>query len=239
MVTQVLNECEAREQYEKLHSRGSEEERAQRVEEWKALVRVAVLERERKMWWDELVRGKKSEAYREIKEVPGFETYLMSPEFVWGGLLRFKLRSGMLYLNEEVGRRSKRMKDRECSLCESGEVEDTKHFLFECPKLSRVRDMFRENLVRVCAQYRIPSVVDKWSNGDVSSRLCIVLGSSFRFFKKELPREFSPGEAARELRLISNHLILSLWSVRKKLLYSDLAIPMVGGANVPLCGSAS
>ena len=99
--------------------------------------------------------------------------------------------------------------------------------------------MFRDRLVSVCAQYRIPSVVEKWSNCDVSSRLCIVLGSSFDFFGKEVPREFSPEDAARDLRLVSNQFLLSLWSVRKKLQYSDLAIPLAGGANVPLCGSAS
>ena len=239
MVTQVMNEYGLSKQYGELHSGGSEKERATRVEEWKAMVKVEVMKGEEGKWWDNLVAGKKSEVYREIKKAPGFEAYLRSPEFSRGGQLRFKLRSGMVYLNIEVGKRSRKEEDRECTLCKSGEVEDTKHFLLACPKLSHVRDVFRDRLVSVCAQYRIPSVVEKWSNGDVSSRLCIVLGSSFEFFRKEVPSEFSLEDAARELRLVSNQFLLSLWSVRKKLLYSDLAIPLAGGANVPLCGSAS
>jgi hypothetical protein len=145
----------------------------------------------------------------------------------------------MIYLNIEVGRRSKRVGDRVCSLCESGVVEDTIHFLFECPKLCHVRTMFGERLKCVCDKHSIPSLVNKWNSDDVSSRLRIVLGECVDIFQKELPRELSPGDAARELRLVSNHFLVSLWSVRKKLIYSDLAIPMASGANVPPCGSAS
>jgi hypothetical protein len=239
MVSRVRKEYGLCEQYGELHSGGNEKERAQRVEEWKALVRASVLERERETWWDGLIEGKKSEIYRELKEVPGFEAYLNNPEFRRGGLLRFKLRSGMIYLNIEVGRRSKRVGDRICSLCESGVVEDTIHFLFVCPKLSHVRIVFGERLKSICDKYSIPSLVHKWNSDDVSSRLRIVLGECVDIFQKELPRELSPGDAARELHLVSNHFLVSLWSVRKKLLYSDLAIPMAGGANVPPCGSAS
>ena len=186
------------------------------------------------------MKGKRSEVYRSIKEAPGFEDYLKSPEFSRGGLLRFKLRSGMLYLKDEVGRRSKRKSDRLCSLCAPVMVEeDADHFLFVCPKLSSVRDVFAERIARVCVKYNIPSLVDEWSNGGVLSRLRILLGSCFDLFQKELHRDLSPGDVARDLRLISNLFIMSLWSVRKKLLYSDLAIPMAGGANVPPCGSAS
>lgn len=240
MVSLVRNEYGLSEQYGELHSGGSEKERAQRVEEWKALVKAMVLEREREKWWDELVKGKRSEVYRTVKEAPGFEVYLRNPEFLRGGLLRFKIRSGMLYLNDEVGRRSKRERDRICSLCVSDEVvEDAEHFLFVCPKLSSVRNVFTERLALLCVEYNIPSLVNEWSNGDVSSRLRILLGSCFDFFQKELHRDISPGDVARDLRLISNLFIMSLWSVRKKVLYSDLAIPMASGANVPLCGSAS
>jgi hypothetical protein len=239
MVSLVRNECGLSEAYGELHSGGSEEERAQRVEEWKALVKLRVREKGREEWWDELVRGKRSESYREIKETPGFEEYLRSPEFQRGGRLLFKVRSGMLYLNDEVGRRSKRVEDRMCVLCNSGMVEDIQHFLFVCPKLCHVREMFRKNFSRVCVKLGIPSMVDVWNSGDVSSHLRIVLGSCVDLFSKELPREVNTADAARELRLVSNHFLLSLWSVRKKLLYSDLAVPSASGANVPPCGPAS
>ena len=128
----------------------------------------------------------------------------------------------MLYLQDEVGRRSRRegVGSRECLLCKSGAVEDAKHFLFVCTKLSHVRDVFCERLSRVCALYNIPSLVDEWNNGDVSSRLCIVLGDCVSLVRKELDRGVSPGDASRDLRLVSNTFLLSLWSVRKKLLYS-------------------
>lgn len=239
MVSRARNEIGLSEQYGELHSGGSEEERAQRVKEWKALVRGRVAENEREKWWDGLVGGKRSEIYRMIKQAPGFEDYLRSPEFLRGGQLRFKIRSGMLYLNDEMGRRSRQEEDRKCSLCECGEVEDIKHFLFVCPKLSLVRDVFCERLKNICDRYSIPSLVDAWNSGDVSCRLRIVLGECVDFVREEIPREVSPGDAARELRLVSNHFHMSLWSVRKKILFSDLAVPLARGANVPLCGPAS
>ena len=239
MVSLVRNECGLREEYGELHCGGSEEERIQRVKAWKALVKLRVGEKGREEWWDELVKGKRSEVYREIKVAPGFEPYLRNPEFLRGGRVCFKIRSGMIYLTDEVGRRSKREGDRVCTLCESGEVEDILHFLFVCPKLCRVRDMFSENVSRVCAKFGVPNVVNAWHSGDVSSRLSIVLGNCVDLTSKDLSREVSPEDIARELRLVSNHFLLSLWSVRKKLLYSDLAIPMAGGANAPLCGPAS
>ena len=211
MVSLVRNECGLSEQYGELHRGGNEEERAKRVKEWKALVRARVLEREQERWWDGLVKGKRSEVYRIVKDASGFEAYLASPEFLRGGLLRFKLRSGMLYLNDEVGRRSKKEKDRLCSLCVPDEVvEDAEHFLFVCPKLSSVRDTFVERLTRVCVKFNIPSLVNEWSNGNVSSRLCVVLGNCFDFYQKELHGDFSPGDVARDLRLISNLFIMSL-----------------------------
>ena len=165
--------------------------------------------------------------------------YLRSPEFLRGGMLRFKIRAGMLYLNDEVGRRSKRDRDRICSMCDCGVVEDVKHFLFTCPKLSHVRDMFCDRLKSICEKYNISSLVDVWKGDDVSSRLCIVLGDCVGLVREELPGEISPGDATRELRQVTNYFIMFLWSVRRKVLYSDLAIPMARGANVPLCGSAS
>lgn len=241
MVTRGINECKLGKQYGELHGEGSEEERAQRMEEWKALVVEKVLKRELEEWRKELNVGTKSEIYKEIKEAPGFETYLRSREYWRGGILRFKLRSGMLYLQDEVGRRNRRegKGSRECLLCKSGAVEDAKHFLFVCPKLSHVREVFRERLSRVCSLYNIPSLVDEWNSGDVSSCLRIILGDSLGPFRENLDRGVSPGEASQDLRLVSNSYLSSAWSARKHLLYSDLAVPLASGANVPLSGSAS
>jgi hypothetical protein len=184
--------------------------------------------------------GKKAEVYRLVKEAPGFEPYLRSNEFLRGGNLRFKLRSGMLYLNDEVGRRSKRYSDRYCSLCVSEEVvEDSEHFLFTCPKLMDVRKVFEGRLRSVCRKYDLRCVVDKWRNGPLSARFIIVLGDCSQIFDNQLDKSLKPGEVAREIRLISNLFISSLWSARKKLMYPDLAIPMASGANEPLRGSAS
>lgn len=47
-----------------------------------------------------------------------------------------------------------------------------------------------------------------------------------------------PGDAAHEIRLISEHFLISLWSARKKLLF-PLDPASAGGAMKPQCGSAS
>ena len=155
--------------------------------------------------------------YREIKKAPGFEPYLRSCEFLRGGNLRFKLRSGMLHLNEEVGRWSKRFSDRYCSLCVSEEVvENSEHFLFVCPKLKEIRKGFERRLADLCRKYGIKRVINEWRKGPVSSRFTIVLGDCSEFIGEELDKPLKPGDVARGIRLISNHFISSLWGARKK-----------------------
>ena len=239
-VTRALNTIDLKEEFEELGREGDDEERSERIELWKRRVKEAVLAGEEEEWGRELLRKSKASVYREIKKSPGFEPYLRSYEFLRGGNLRFKLRSGMLHLNEEVGRWSKRFSDRYCSLCVSEEVvENSEHFLFVCPKLKEIRKGFERRLADLCRKYGIKRVINEWRKGPVSSRFTIVLGDCSEFIGEELDKPLKPGDVAREIRLISNHFISSLWSARKKLLFSDLAIPMASGANDPLCGSAS
>ena len=62
-----------------------------------------------------------------------------------GTRLLFKFRSGMLGLNEELGRRRCREGKLECTLC-GAECESVVHVLWECTAYSSSRASFTEKL---------------------------------------------------------------------------------------------
>ena len=214
---------------------GAEEEEV--LESWKRSVKSAVLVTERAQWKDGLAQKSKSELYAKIKEDPEFEPYLHIAEYLQCGKLRFNLRSGMCMLNVEKGRRSGEREDRMCSLCVQGVEETVEHFLFVCPVFNHLRAQFENNLASRCSRYSTPSLLVKWRSGVHINQAHIVLGDCTKFILSECERESKPGDVAREVRLISNRFIVSLWNARKKLLFSDLAL--ASGAQSPQCGSAS
>ena len=61
-----------------------------------------------------------------------------------------KLRGGTAELQVEVGRwRGLKREERKCTECDSGEVEDVKHFLLRCKALSREREELMEKMKKV------------------------------------------------------------------------------------------
>jgi len=207
------------------------------LESWKRIVKSAVLVTEREEWERGLVQKSKSVLYAQIKENPEFEPYLHIAEYMHCGKLRFNLRSGMCMLNVEKGRRSGEPDDRLCSLCVQGVEETVEHFLFTCPVFNHIRAQFDNNLSSFCSKHNLPSVLVKWRSHVHVDQAHIVLGDCTKFINSECDRESKPGEVAREVRLIANRFLVSLWNARKKLLFSDLAL--ASGAQSPHCGSAS
>jgi len=107
---------------------------------WKNIVRGMMQERE-EIWWRREVAQKCSlDRYMRVKEQLREEWFLKEPRVwvaKWVGL-----RAGVTCLEATRGRyRKPRVirRDRVCTWCESGSVEDEDHFLGECERWSGVR----------------------------------------------------------------------------------------------------
>lgn len=226
-------------EFESLLPKESVETRKEMIESWKCLVKAQVMSREFEKWQSALILSKKAQIYLKIKAEPGLEPFLSLSEFSRGGSLRFKLRSGMLYLNDEVGRRAKGSSadKRFCCICDMSVVENAEHFLFVCPALDNIREIFSSRLNCLCEKFGLNTFFVKWASGSLDSRFMIVLGDCTKAISDELDRSMKPKDAAYQIRRIANHFILSLWNARKKILHSDPVY--AGGAIDPLCGSAS
>jgi len=208
------------------------------VKRWKETVKSAVLAYELEEWRKGMQLKTKVSLYSQIKKFPEFEPYLHVEEYLRVGRLRFKFRSGMAMLNQEVGRRSKVMEDRYCVLCDEEEVEESiEHFLFICPVYKEVRKKFESRLSVCCSKYNVKSILTMWNSNDIISKSHVVLGDCTEFVIRECGKDHNPGEAARDIRLLSNKFLETIWNTRKKLIYPDPA--SAGGAQTPLRGSAS
>jgi len=116
------------------------------VQEWKERVH-SINSRD----WLEEVEGKSSLSwYRMVKEGAGLEQYTRSSVGHEELRLRFRLRTGSAGLLEDK-KRCKMCTDDRCVLCDSGEVEDVKHFLVRCEEFSweRWRLLERIGITRV------------------------------------------------------------------------------------------
>jgi hypothetical protein len=101
-------------------------------EEWNALVRERIAEREQIKWRSQCLSKSKLRTYVKLKKVLRTEPFLRVyqrrgiPEIV-------KLRGGTNRLRIEKGRYKKEaLEDRVCQQCDSKEVEDESHFMLKC-----------------------------------------------------------------------------------------------------------
>ena len=119
-------------------------------DDWKELVREAVLRSEEQRWLEQVRGNGKLQLYRLVKQDFGRELYLQCPD-VQRRRLWTKLRAGALELRVETGRWERVSVGgrqvpvprylRECEWCWAG-VEDERHFLFRCASLESVRSTF-------------------------------------------------------------------------------------------------
>ena len=98
------------------------------------------------VWKDDVVKFPKLRAYRLFKSTFQCETYLLLNLPKNERSLLAQLRCGILPLRIETGRYvGEKPEERQCTLCNSGCIEDEKHFLLECPLYSVQRlTVFRE-----------------------------------------------------------------------------------------------
>lgn len=221
-------------QFQELFFVEEREERAAMVKGWKAIVKGAVGIREIQLWRERACVKVKADLYLQIKDVPRLEEYLFAEDFMQGGQLRFKLRSGSIILNQEKGRRSECFQDRMCEACDGGVEESVLHFLFECPAYEEERDKFSKRLGECCVLHDMENVLQQWSSEDMVCRAKLVLSDCF--IAKSRLKE-NTHEVTRQIRIISNHFLNAIWDARKHILFSDLVY--ASGAQKPRSGSAS
>ena len=161
---------------------------------WKGKVKPVVLKVEKEEWRKGLVSKAKGVLYAQIKETPGFEPYLHLAEYVQVGKLRFNLRSGMCYLNIEIGRRSRKVEDRLCTLCDLNVDESVGHFVFHCPAYGENRSVFELRLATFCEKWNTPSLLRMWRSGVLMEQAIVVLGDPTQAVQGNAIGRPSPGK---------------------------------------------
>lgn len=65
-----------------------------------------------------------------------------------------QFRMGILPLRLETGRyRNEKVNDRICMLCNRNEIEDEKHFIFQCPLYTEEREILYNKINRKCPEF--------------------------------------------------------------------------------------
>ena len=108
-------------------------------DEWNALIRKRIHEREQVRWRTECLNKPKLRTYIQLKRELRTEPYLRV--YSHRGLPELsKLRGGTNRLRIEQGRYKKeKLEDRVCVFCETKEVEDERHFMLKCAAYSDLR----------------------------------------------------------------------------------------------------
>ena len=239
MIMKAAKEVELVEELDDIEVILNQKERDVAIRAWKDSVKSKVHLREVHLWREGLAGKGKAHLYSRMKMFPKLESYLIGDEFRNGGQLRFKLRSGTVMLNIELGRRSKKFVDRLCELCDFGSEESVQHFLLECPCPEYVKERARfTNLLNVyCQSNNVETVFEKWCDADSDVRIFVLLGECRDYVLRKPGEVKDTEEVVRQVRLITNRFITAIWDVRKKLLFQDLVY--TSGAQKPRSGSAS
>ena len=97
-------------------------------------------------WQATLERKPKLELYRNIKNTLELENYCKVNLTRGQRSVLAKLRLGILPINIELERyNGTPREERICQICDSGEIEDEKHFLFVCPVYAESRRVLLNN----------------------------------------------------------------------------------------------
>ena len=114
-------------------------------------------------WKDLLFQQNKLRTYRIFKESCKCENYLLlNLPFNYISVLS-QLRSGILPLHVETGRYvNKPVEERLCKFCDTGDVEDEKHFVFYCPAYLKQRLIFYSYVTSIYADFYTLEDTDKW-----------------------------------------------------------------------------
>jgi hypothetical protein len=108
---------------------------------WKAIVRKKIQDKEQEEWRKRMESKSKLRTYRKVKTELETEKYL-DEGTVQERRVMVMMRGGINDLRIETGRYEKLEKEeRVCIFCESGEVEDERHFLCRCEACKDEREL--------------------------------------------------------------------------------------------------
>jgi hypothetical protein len=99
-------------------------------------------------WTTSLYSKPKLRTYKTFKSTLETEWYVRSRLSRTKRSLLAQLRAGVLPLKVETGRfRRIPLDQRRCEICNSGKVEDERHFVCECPQYKYTRDILYEKVI--------------------------------------------------------------------------------------------
>ena len=121
-------------------------------EAWAKLVKEKIHEREEKRWREQMKEKSKLRTYILVKQDLKQEEYLHVRDRCGVPELT-KLRGGTNRLKIEKGRYEKLPPEqRVCEFCDTGEIEDEKHFLLSCPLYRELRAELWKDVIPLLPQ---------------------------------------------------------------------------------------
>ena len=118
------------------------------------------------MWKQAMTTNPKLVSYQSFKKKLELENYLISEKEKTGRYLLTSLRVGTNKLRIETGRWKRpieRREERVCTQCNTGNVEDEKHFLLECPRYEQLRtQMFQALLASTGTHLEALLINEQW-----------------------------------------------------------------------------
>ncbi len=141
-----------------------------------------IFEREKDEWAENVMGFSKLDILSKIKSEFGTEKYLQLDLDRYDKCLLSQFRYGILPLEIETGRyKNLTREQRQCTLCNSGAIEDQIHFAFKCP----VYNDMRSDFVKTCKD-RITS----WDTLTDIDKLTILFKEEPRLFGKYVKKIF-------------------------------------------------
>jgi hypothetical protein len=119
--------------------------------EWKKLVNSKIWEREQILWQKEILNKPMLRTYRIFKSELKLEPYLSHGGFLSRSVM-FSIRSGSCRLRIETGRWKRpreEEKDRLCTVCNNGKVENEIHFVTECKEYHDLRLLLYSEILAI------------------------------------------------------------------------------------------
>ena len=131
-------------------------------------------------WSDTLTQKISLHNYSKLQSSPKLQKYLLDKTNFYGASIKFKLRSNTLPLDCKTYKWSNDISG-VCSLCDSGEIEDVKHFLLKCTAFDDIRN---EELTNLKGKLTLCDLFDTWtlfSSSIADDKLLYILGADSVF----------------------------------------------------------
>jgi hypothetical protein len=178
-------------------------------EEWNALIRERIHNREQIVWRIQCLLKPKLRTYSTLKKVLKPEPYL--EVYHRSGISELaKVRGGTNRLRIEQGRyRKEKLEVRICEYCDSGRIEDEAHFMLEC----KLYEEFREEMWRAFEQVTRTSRAD---HNNVEEKLSALIGDKFQPETEEPDKDSPKAVTYREIAKLVMRFITRAMKKRRE-----------------------